>query len=271
MDSKTFLIGVVAIIFFFISFRGCKDKDGSAQRNSQQQTTYTKSPVDNLIRDLSNEQNFTIILHDMDYNESSDKYKHKYQVIIDKADSVNNKGTDWVVVSSAFFNANVDNMGMELASKKDGKLSKTTAPAGYSNYVGNEKYGQWKESNGSSFWEFYGKYAFMSSMFRMAMFPVRYSYWNDYNSNYYGRGRSYYGPTNNGSRMYGTNSKYAQANNKSNWNSKSSDFKSRVRSKVSQSSTSKSRVTRSTNTKRTRSSSRYSSSSSRSRGGSFGK
>lgn len=267
MDSKTFLIGVVAVIFFFISFKGCKDKG-----NERQQVKYEKTPVDKLIRDLSSEQNFTIILYDMDYVESNDQYKHQYNILIDKADSVYTKETDWLLVSSAFFNANVDNMGMEIASKKDGKLTKAVAPAGYTNYVGNEKYGQWKEHNGSSFWEFYGKYAFMSSMFRMAMFPVHYGYWNDYRSNYYGHGRAYYGPTNNGGRMYGTKSSYAQANSSSKWNSKSSDFKSRVRSKVSRSSTaSKSRVTRSTNTKRTRSSSRYSSSSSRSRGGSFGK
>ncbi len=271
MDSKTFIIGVIAIIFFFISFRGCKDNDKSTQQADRQQTTYTKSPVDNLIRDLSSEQNFTIILFDMDYVESSNEYKHKYNVIVDRPDSVYTKESDWLVVGSVFFNANVDNMGMELASKKDGKLNKIAAPAGYSNYIGNEKYGQWKERDGSSFWEFYGKYAFMSSMFRMAMFPVHYSYWNNYNSNYYGRGRSYYGPTNNGRQMYGTNSNYAQSSKSSKWNSKTSDFKSRVRSKVNKSATSTSRVSRSANTKRARTSSRYSSSSSRSRSGGFGK
>lgn len=271
-NGKTFFIGIIAILFFMISFKGCfKDSDQSQQRVSERQTVYEKSPVDILIRDLSNEQAFTIILYDMDYSEASDKYKHEYNVIVERDDSVYSQNTEWAVVSSAFFKANVDNMGMELASKKDGKINKSVAPAGYSNYIGNQKYGQWQERDGNRFWEFYGKYAFMSSMFRMAMFPVGYSNWNNYHTNYYGQGRGYYGTSSNGSRMYGTNSNYTKANNSSTWNNKSSDFKSRVQSKVSRSTASNSRVNRSSTTKRTRSSSRYSSSNTRSRGGSFGK
>lgn len=266
-NLKTVLIVIIAIIFFIISFRGCNENKESNQYARQSTTTYTKSPLDLLIRDLNSEQNFTIILYDMDYNESSDTYLHKYNVLVERPDSVYTKETDWVTVSRTFFNQNVDNMGMELASKKDGNLNKTAAPAGYSNYIGNEKYGQWRERDGSSFWEFYGRYAFMSSMFRMAMFPIQYSYWNDYRTNYYGNGRSYYGPTTNGQRMYGTNSRYGQTNTQKTWNNKSSSFKSRVRSQVSRSSSASN--TRSART--TRSSNRYSSSSTRSRGGGFGK
>jgi len=281
-NGKTLLIGIIAVIFFLISFKECfnsnnRQKERPIQR--QEQTRYEKSPVDVLIRNLSNEQSFSIILFDMDYFEASNEYKHQYNILIEREDSVYAQKTDWVIVGSAFFNANIENMGMEIASKKDGKVSKSAAPAGYSNYIGNEKYGEWKTDNsGNSFWSFYGKYAFMSSMFRMAMYPAYYSNWNNYRSNYHGYGRSYYGPTSNGKRMYGTNSNYAKANNNSKWNNKSTDFKSKVRNKVSRSTTSKSRVNRtsssrskSTYNKRTRSSSRYSGSSTRSRGGSFGK
>lgn len=282
-NGKTVVIGVVVIIFFMISFRGCSDNDGRAvnrsnsqgsQNSAPQQVAVQKSPVDILIRDLSAEQNFSIILYDMDYDEGSKKYSHQYNVLVDSDDSVKVKTTDWLLVSAAFFNQNVDNMGMELASKKDGKLNKIVAPAGHSNYVGNEKYGQWRERDGNRFWEFYGKYAFMSSMFRMGMYPVYYSSWNNYHSNYYGR-RSYYGQTSNGQRMYGTNSSYQKSNTSSTWNNKPSDFKSRVRNNVQRSTASKSSTTStkrtSTQQKTTRSSSRYSSSSTRSRGGSFGK
>jgi hypothetical protein len=276
-NGKTFIIGIVAILFFMISFKGCfKSDNRSVERRQTSQPAPQKSPVDILIRDLSAEQNFSIILHDMDYDEAKKQGKHQYNVLLEKEDSVQVKKTDWLIVSSAFFSQNADNMGMELASKKDGKLSKVTAPAGYSNYVGNEKYGQWKERDGNRFWEYYGKYALMSSMFRMAAYPVGYSSWNNYNSNYYGR-RSYYGQTTNGQRMYGTNSSYAKANTSSTWNKKPSDFKSRVRSQVQRSTPTKS-STASTSTKRTstqqkatRSSSRYSSSSTRSRGGGSGK
>lgn len=283
-NGKTALIGIVAIIFFLISFRGCFKSDNSSvnrsytsqSRSSSQQVAHQKSPVDILIRDLSAEQNFSIILFDMDYDEATKKYKHQYNVLIEKPDSVHVKKTEWLAVTAAFFNENAENMGMELASKKDGKVSKVAAPAGYSNYVGNEKYGHWRERDGNRFWEFYGKYAFMSSMFRMASYPVGYSSWNNYHSNYYGQ-RSYYGSTTNGQRMYGTNSSYAKANTSSSWNKKSSDFKSRVRSNVQRSTSTKSstsaRSTQRTATqqKTTRSSSRYSGSSTRSRGGGSGK
>lgn len=281
-NGKTVIIGIVVIIFFMISFRGCSDNDSRSadrrysqgtQSSSQQQAAVQKSPVDILIRDLSAEQNFSIILYDMDYDEAKKQYKHQYNVLVESVDSAIVKKTDWLVVSAAFFNQNADNMGMELASKKDGKVSKVAAPAGYSNYVGNEKYGQWKERDGNRFWEFYGKYAFMSSMFRMGMYPVYYSSWNNYHSNYYGR-RSYYGQTSNGQRMYGTNSSYTKSNTSSKWNSKPSDFKTRVRNNVQRSTSGKSTASTkrtSTQQKTTRSSSRYSSSSTRSRGGSFGK
>jgi len=284
-NGKTLLIGVIAFLFFIISFRGCFKSERTVERHTyssqsaqrpQSQAVPQKSPVDVLIRDLSAEQNFSIILYDMDYDEAKKQYKHQYNVLLEKADTVEAKTTEWLPVSSTFFNQNAENMGMELASKKDGKVSKVAAPAGYSNYVGNEKYGQWKERDGNRFWEFYGKYAFMTSMFRMATFPVGYSTWNDYNSNYYGR-RSYYGPTTNGQRMYGTNSSYSKTNTSSAWNKRPTDFKSRVRSQVQRStptkSSSASTATQrsSTQQKTTRSSSRYSSSSTRSRGGGSGK
>lgn len=270
-NGKTFIIGIVAILFFMISFRGCfKSEKMSVERSYTSQPALKKSPVDILVRDLSTEQNFSIILYDMDYDEAKNQYKHQYNVLVEKDDSVQVIKTDWLVVSSVFFNQNAENMGMELASKKDGKVSKVAAPAGYSNYVGNEKYGQWKERDGNRFWEFYGKYALMSSMFRMAAYPIGYSSWNNYHSNYYGR-RSYYGQTASGQRMYGTNSSYARANTSSTWNNKPSDFKSRVRSRVQRSAASTVSKRTSTQQKTTRSSSRYSSSSTRSRGGSFGK
>lgn len=258
--SKRLFSRYCIILLFASILTGCV--------SSNTKYKYEKSPVDILIRNLSNENSFSIILFDMDYNEINDTYKHCYNVLIEKPDTVLVKKTDWLNVSPTFFDANKDNMGMEIASKKDGKVSKTASPAGYSNYVGNEKYGRWTQRDGGSFWEFYGRYAFMSSMFRMAMFPVRYSYWNDYNRNYYHYGRPYYGPTSNGQRMYGTNSSYSKANKSSRWNTKPSSFKSRVRQKVRRSTLARKR---SIYSRRSRTSSRYSRSSTRSRGGGFGK
>lgn len=229
---------------------------------------YQKSPVDILIRDHAQEQNFSIILYDMDAEGST--YKHQYQLVTLKnnPDTVLTELTPWHNVSEYFFKQHINDMGMEIVSKVNGKVQKQTAPAGYNNYVGNEKYGRWTQRDGGSFWEFYGKYAMLSSVFNMMAYPVRRSYWNDYRSNYYGTGNAYYGPRNSsGYNMYGTRSSYNQSSNKnSRWNSKSSDFKNKVRSRVSRSSSSSY-----SSSKRSRSSSRYSGFSSRSRGGSFGK
>ena len=56
---------------------------------------------------------------------------------------------------------------MEIASKQDGKVTKTVAPPGYGSYVGNQRYGHWTQRNGSSFWAFYGQYRLMSDLLGM--------------------------------------------------------------------------------------------------------
>lgn len=228
---------------------------------------FIKNPVDDLVRDMPAERVFSIALYDMNVEGNFfEDYYHKYRIIEEKTPGQpEERITDWFPVSESQFKQHVDDMGMELVSRgEDGKLVKEVSPPGYNNYVGNEKYGQWTQRDGGSFWEFYGKYAFMSSMFRMFTYPVNRSYYNDYRGNYYGRGRAYYGPTTGGSSYYGTNSNYTKTSRtNSTWSNNKSSFKNRVNSRTSRSSSSTSRTSRS--------SSRYGSSSSRSRGGGFGK
>ena len=219
---------------------------------------YQKYSLDQVIKTLPENQPWSIILYDMNVEGSFFKeYQHKYKVILEGDSLPTSQETEWYAVSKNEFRANVDNMGMEIAHRdRNGKLHKSVNPPGYSNYVGNSRYGRWNQRNGTSFWEFYGQYAFMSSMFNMMAYPVRRSYYDDYYTNYYNTGRSYYGPTNNGSYYYGTYSKYNNSqNNSSRWHSRSANsrYAERVSSRTS------------------RSSSRYGSSSSRSRGGGFGK
>ena len=233
---------------------------------------WTKSPVDQLIRDLDKEKTFTIILYDMDVEGSFSKdYKHQYKIITDKNSQPVEEITGWKKVTEKFFFQNENNLGMELASKDStGKVHKEVAPAGFSNYVGNPQYGQWVGSGTSSFWQFYGQYAFMSAMFNMFDRP-RYGYYNDYYSNYRYKNRPYYGPKTNGKSYYGTYGKHTEK-------ARPNFFKRKV-DKIKQSKRSftdrvKNRVRRSSSssTRTSRSSSRYRSSSSfRSRGGGFGK
>ncbi|QZE14908.1 hypothetical protein K4L44_03460 [Halosquirtibacter laminarini] len=259
-SSKDLLLTILA----FVLLIGLANRCSSNSEESSRSRTYKKSAMDNLIVSMRDIPNFSILLYDMKADEGfNDHYYHKYQIIRDIKDSITTEITDWKEVSENYFIENEKNLGMEILSKKDGVISKEVAPAGYNGYVGNEKYGHWTQrSNGSSFWEFYGRYAMLRSVFHMIS-PTPYGYWNDYNTHYRRSGRNYYGS---GTHTYGTYGN-RNTNSQKNWNSnKSSSFKSRVNSRVSRSN---SRSTRSSRT--SRSSSRYRSSSFRSRGGGFGK
>lgn len=254
MDNRVVWV-IVACIIGFLLFRSC-NKSNSGSNSA----TYKKTAVDKMVLELAKEQNYSIILSDMDNR--NDSYYHKYKTLIERPDTVLVRESGWEKVSDVFFDANINNLGMALATKKDGKLSKVASPAGYDNFVGNEKYGQWEQRNGGSFWSFYGKYMFMSTMFNMAMNPARRSYWNDYRGGGYYGSRPYYGPSGN---TYGTKSYTSGGSgSKTTWASKPSSFKNDVRQKVSRSATK-------TKSRRSRKSSRYSRRSSRSRGGGFGK
>jgi hypothetical protein len=286
---KPFLI-ILSITLLF----GCS--------SSQQKPKYAQpSPVDILMRDLDKEKTYSIILYDMHVEEEKKIFQHKYKVIKNYTDEKGKKEeiTGWKNVEEMYFAQNINNMGMELASKsEDGKTHKTPSPPGFNGMVGNQQYGQWKTDNsGNSFWEFYGKYAFMSSMINLATAPIYRSSYNDYNA-YRTNPNTAYQPYY-GNNQYGTNSNYAKKINPNFFERKQtqlgfSSFRQKVesnptkytrattapRSSSSSSSSlrrddngSNSRISRS-NSRISRSSSRSSSSSSspsRSRGGSVGK
>jgi len=238
------------------------------------------SAVDILMRDLSTQKSYAIILHDMQMDESKGIYEHKYKVIKDiEQDSVG-KTTEWKKVSEVFFAENINNMGLELASKSvNGTTSKIPTPPGFNGVVGNKKYGEWQNnSGGQSFWHFYGQYAFMSSMMNMARGPVyrdSYTHYNDYRNNPNTRNSPYYGSSN----QYGTNSPANRASNPAFFQRKQqqqqlSSFKDKVASNPARYTRAESSRNSSNSNGNSPSNSRSSSrtgSSSRSRGGSVGK
>ncbi len=257
MKKQIYLfIGLIAIISF-ASCNGTKSKK-------------IKNPIDSLVTMLSAEQNFSIILTDMDYVEKTRDYKHKYKMLISKQikrdsvvsqdtlvarDTIIEKLSNWMLVDKKMFEQMSEAQGMEVASKVDGKVKKVISPAGYSQFVGNNEYGRWHGNGNNSFWAFYGKYAMMSTMFHMAMFPIRRSYYNNYRTSYMGN-RAYYGPSTGGKNMYGTSSAYnGKASGGSTWSGKSSSFKQRFKNK----------------SKTTRTNTRYNNTKVRSRSGGSGK
>ena len=130
------------------------------------------------------------------------------------------KETDWERVSNEDYWKNEADLGMAIVSKPLGfyesEIITSAEPVGMSmiakptmingQATGSNQHGEWRQSNGNSFWHYYGMYSLFN-----AFMPSRYSYnqWNGYNSA--GRGSSYYG-RNNEYGTYGTstysNSRY---------------------------------------------------------------
>jgi hypothetical protein len=211
-STTGFLMAVMAVFIFNACSSGPK-----------------QPPIDKLNQNLKDVPTYSIILEDMkEEGNFKDHYFHKYRVVMPEHAEAGT--TDWLEVSPDYYQTNQPFLGMTLAIKKDGKLSSSVSPAGYQ-YVGDSKYGQWRtNSRGGSFWEFYGKYAFFSSMFGGFNRPI---YRNDYNS--YRQHRSRNTPYFGSNKQYGTNGSYTKqakpnfySRRTARMSSKRSSFKNKV-------------------------------------------
>ncbi len=135
-------------------------------------------PIEKIKQSLKNQPTYSIILDDMKYEGSFFKtYYHKYLVV--QPDG--SWRTGWLKVPEKYYKQNQKMLGMAILTKKDGKFETIPAPPGYG-FVGDTRYGRWtRDSTGGSFWEFYGKYAFFSSLFGGWYHPIRMSDYRTYN------------------------------------------------------------------------------------------
>ena len=155
-------------------------------------------PIQKLQVELQGEKEYSIILHDMkEEGNFFPSYYHQYRVDVGE----NSNYKPFRVVTDSYYKKYSPYLGMAVAAKTpDGKISTTPFPNGYQ-YVGNSQYGQWRTgSNGTSFWEFYGKYMMLSQVMNWAGHGLFRRDYNTYNSSW-GAGRPYYGPK----KQYGTN------------------------------------------------------------------
>ena len=154
-------------------------------------------PIEKIKAALQATPDYSVILEDMkEEGNFITQYFHKYRIIRGEESGV----TDWEEVPEKYYRANEAFLGMTLTAKKDGKIISSVAPPGYQ-YIGDSRYGQWSNDHrGGSFWEFYGKYAFFSSLLGGFHRPV---YRNDFNmyQTYRNRNRPFFGASN----QYGTN------------------------------------------------------------------
>ena len=122
----------------------------------------------------------------------------------------------WQPVSRAEYEKHKNDLGMALAVKPAGKYdeeaeSSAAEPPGYA-YIappeqGSNQYGHWvRDQRGGSFWEFYGKYAFLQTLFWGPSYRPIYA--GDYRSyrRHRDSGRPYYGTTGGGQPRYGSSS-----------------------------------------------------------------
>lgn len=158
-------------------------------------------------------------------NTIADTYQ-KYTII----ENGSAKESGWVSVSNTAFWKNEADLGMAIATKPLGfyesEVITSSEPVGMSmiatptmvngQATGSNQHGEWQQSNGNSFWHYYGMY----SLFNAFMPSNRYSYnqWNGYNSasrnsSYYGRNNQYgtYGASTYSNPKY-QNSAYSRRN-----------------------------------------------------------
>ncbi|NOX35363.1 MAG: hypothetical protein GXP56_16810 [Deltaproteobacteria bacterium] len=134
-------------------------------------------------------------------------YFHKY-ILEENGET---KETGWEQVGESFYDDNIEYLGMAILAKPYGVFEKDrlvqAAPPGMA-YVGNSKYGEWKNDNkGDRFWSWYGKYSFFSSLFFFPPSYFGYNSWYGWHNNYR-YNRPYFGKTRNGFQKYGTSGTY---------------------------------------------------------------
>jgi len=225
----------------------------------------TEEPSEKLIKQLG-PTHYSIVLNDMTVAEENEKmvFKHKYHVLKNINDNITVDSLDWQPVNEKFFVKHENDLGMEIVSNHNDRLSRVAQPVGFGWAIGNDKYGSWEEektdstkttnnsnNNNRRVWRSHGP-----SMLMMYMLMRRPTYQRNYNSyqSAHASGRSYYGKENN-TYTHGTRSSYQKTRRPS--------FYSRMKSNPSWK-----RFT----SRNSRSSSRYNNGSkTRSRSGGFGK
>lgn len=166
-------------------------------------------PVQDIVRDLERYPEYSVVIEDLNVEEAFfPDYSLRLALTTAAGQRQNGQDTliftdritDWIPVTEQVFARYQHYLGMVVAAKTlDGQRSSPgqAHPPGYQ-YVGNSQYGSW---NSGGFWQFYGQYAFMSSM--LGGHRVGRGDYDDYRRNRE-RGQPHYGPVTKGRQTFGT-------------------------------------------------------------------
>lgn len=243
----------------------------SCGSSSKESVKVTQEPSEEIIRDLKFED-YSIVLNDMNILEKGEKreFQHKYHILKIEKDSLVVDSLGWKTVNQTFFEKHENDLGMEIVSHHNNKLSRIAQPVGFGWAIGNPKYGEWVDEkavnnsgistttstttnatsttqNNRRVWRSHGP-----SMLFWYWMLRRPAYQSNYRANnaYRASGKPYYGTKPNGTSTYGTNSTYQKTKRasffsrrtKSNsWKSFSSSKKSRSSSRYKSASSTRSR------------------------------
>lgn len=179
-------------------------------------TTVPTNPLNVLIEGMSDQGSYTVILDDMDLKD--DQYTHRYKVFRVNQDSTVSVGyTKSIPVSENFFFLHEDNIGMELVSRTThGATNSLVSPPGFTNFVGNKYYGEWKEAfvdtvdvlnyEDSTFWVFNARHQKLAHELGLDGLNITLLEYKEFRDVYLFN-RPYYGPkTAPDSTKYGTRS-----------------------------------------------------------------
>ena len=172
-------------------------------------TAVQSNPVKEMKQQFNSKKAYTILLEDMDL--SGEQYKHKYKLLEVLPDQkVDVSITDWKNISDDFYNYHQDDLGMELLSKNEAnKLNNLVSPPGFTNFIGNEKYGSWSESDVDSLsqWKFNATYAHLERDLGVKGLPIYRTEYQTYRDKYLFN-RPFYGTQVVDSTKYGTRSRH---------------------------------------------------------------
>ncbi|MFC1525367.1 hypothetical protein ACFL6X_00995 [Candidatus Latescibacterota bacterium] len=175
-----------------------------------------RDPVADLIRDLDRYPEYSLVVDDLRVEDGFfPDYFLRFEVMTASGQRASGgddlayerRQSDWMQVPERVFARYEHYLGMVVSAKTpDGRRTGASQahPPGYQ-YVGNSSYGSW---GAGGFWQFYGQYAFMSSM--LGGHGINRADYNDYRRTGQ-RGRPYFGPTKDGKTTFGTRGTATQA------------------------------------------------------------
>lgn len=207
--SSKFLLFLV-IVLIVIS---CGDSETPSVTVSQEYS-------ERLISELKG-TDYSIVLNDMNVSKQGEKrlFQHKYHILKVEQDSLTVDSLDWKTVNKSFFEMHENDLGMEIVSNHNNKLSRVAKPVGFDWAIGNENEGEWEQetpadstktrsSNRRVWRSHHSSGLFWYWMLRRPTYRQDYGTHRAYNN----AGKTYYGANSTtGKSTYGTNSTYQQS------------------------------------------------------------